>query len=350
MSGLLSPQIYSGKTTVYIDQNVLSMAVKNLASQFFRTLSDEYQVIYSDDTLREIKRSGQPEKFLTALHDLSAMHFKYQLNEEFEVTGDMIISSVTSTQAYQNYLLVEPVYDSIFASAHQTTLKTYGGKKGASFVDVAAEQASSFRAIVERFSSQLDKIDNVDVDSRVAIEKYLSALQVQYETAVAISSSEMVNHINEEKLESGVQNYRASTGIGPVQLNNIEPPRVIEKIWDVYQHLDGYRNKGFSIGDFLGVSFNPIYNREMLQHEKVTAIYNLLNFIGYKSDSGLDKEKRHVAAISDAAHASIASHAHVLLSGDQVFVSKARAIYEYLGLQTFVGLVVQDNEKISVQY
>ena len=29
---------------------------------------------------------------------------------------------------------------------------------------------------------------------------------------------------------SGVKNYRDHTGIGPMQLNNIEPPNVIEKI------------------------------------------------------------------------------------------------------------------------
>lgn len=349
MNELSSPPTYTGKTTVYFDQNVLSMVVKNLTSEFFTSFSTKYQVIYSDDTLREIKRSGQPEKFLTVLHHLNAMHFKYQLNEAFEVTGNMIISSLTSTQAYQNYLLIEPIYDLMFAAAHQTTLKVYGGKKETIFTDIAAEQASSFRAIIEYLSGQLDKTDNMPPHSRANIEQYLSTLQIQYETAVAVSSSEMTKHINDEQLESGVQNYRASTGIGPVQLNNIEPPSVIEKIWDIYQHLDDYRNKGFSIEDFLGISLNPIYNREMLQHEKVTAIYNLLNFIGYKSDSRLDKEKRHVAAISDAAHASIASHAHMLLSGDHVFVSKVRAIYEYLGIQTFVGLVVQDGEMITVK-
>ncbi|MFW9087513.1 hypothetical protein ACOI7N_23575, partial [Pseudomonas sp. P2758] len=95
MNELSSPPTYTGKATIYFDQNVLSMVVKNPTSEFFTSLSKNYQVIYSDDTLREIKRSGRPEKFLNALDHLSAMHFKYQLNEAFEVTGNMIISSLS---------------------------------------------------------------------------------------------------------------------------------------------------------------------------------------------------------------------------------------------------------------
>ncbi|EGH18541.1 hypothetical protein Pgy4_36859, partial [Pseudomonas savastanoi pv. glycinea str. race 4] len=42
--------------------------------------------------------------------------------------------------------------------------------------------------------------------------------------------------------------------MGPVELNNIKPPRVIEKIWAIYQQLDGYRDQGYSIENFLGVA------------------------------------------------------------------------------------------------
>ena len=350
MNKFSNPPTYSGKTTVYVDQNVLTMAVKNCDPAFFRLLAEEYQVIYSDDTLREIKRSGQPHKFLTALLDLGAMHFKYQFNEAFEATGNMIIGDLSPTQAFANYLLIEPVYDTIFTAAHQTTLKIYGGKKDAAFTDIASEQVNAFQDLMEFLTSQLHQIDSSGGDLRAPIEQYLKTLQAQYEIAVAVSSAEMTKHINDEKAESGVQNYRASVGMGPVQLNNVEPPRVIVKIWDIYQHLDDYRGKGFSIENFLGISNSPIYNREMHLHEKVTAIYNLLNFIGYKPDSRLHKEQRHVASISDAAHASIASHAHVLLSGDHAFVNKVRAIYEFLNIQTDVGLVDEDGERISVRF
>jgi hypothetical protein len=60
----------------------------------------------------------------------------------------------------------------------------------------------------------------------------------------------------------------------------------------------------------------------------------------------LNRENRHVAALSDAAHAAIASRANSLLSADEVFVDKVRAIYQYLGLATVVALVSLVDGKI----
>ncbi|KWS75904.1 hypothetical protein CU666_21960 [Pseudomonas syringae pv. actinidifoliorum] len=71
--------------------------------------------------------------------------------------------------------------------------------------------------------------------------------------------------------------------------------------------------------------------------------------MGYKTDSKLDRENRHIAAISDAAHASIASYANCLLSADEAFVSKVRAIYEFLGVSTEVALVTLVDDEIVVK-
>lgn len=62
MTATNSPQPYTGQAMIYLDQNVLDMAVKGYDPEFFTSLSEPFQIIYSDDTLREIKRSNQPEK------------------------------------------------------------------------------------------------------------------------------------------------------------------------------------------------------------------------------------------------------------------------------------------------
>lgn len=347
MTGNSAPPTYAGKATVYIDQNVLDMAVKGHDPSFFTSISECFQIIYSDDTLREIKRSEQPDKFLAALDTLKAMHFRYQLTPSFEPTGQMTLHEIPSTQAYGNYLQVEPVYDIIQAAAHQTTLKLYGGRSESTFTDIASEQVDAFDGLISSLSAPLAELDDMH-PLRAPVEQYLKTLQSQYEQVSAVAAAEMAKHINDSTGQSGVNSYRSTVGVGPKQLNNIKPPQVIEKIWKAHQQLDGYRDLGYSIEDFLGISANPIYNREMHVHEKVTAIYNLLNVIGYKVDSGLHKESRHIAAISDAAHAAIGSRAHILLSADEVFVDKVRAIYEYLGVTTEVGLVTLLDGEIRV--
>ncbi|GFZ74378.1 Uncharacterized protein ALO70_02172 [Pseudomonas amygdali pv. eriobotryae] len=138
MTDTPSPQPYTGRATVYIDQNVLDMAVKGHDPAFFRSITDKLQIIYSDETLREIKRSGQPEKFLEALDALNSMHFRHQFNDRFEPTGEMILHDLSSSHAYTNYLQAEPVYDLMLAAAHQTTLKLYGGRADSAFTDIAS--------------------------------------------------------------------------------------------------------------------------------------------------------------------------------------------------------------------
>ncbi|HEY0286931.1 MAG TPA: hypothetical protein VGC62_07970 [Pseudomonas sp.] len=348
MTDTPSPQRYSGRATVYIDQNVLDMAVKGHDPAFFKSITDKLQIIYSDETLREIKRSGQPEKFLAALDALNSMHFRHQFNERFEPTGEMILHDLSSSHAYANYLQAEPVYDLMLAAAHQITLKLYGGRADSAFTDIASEQVEAFDSLIQSLSAPLDQLDQTHPGLRAPIEQYLESLQSQYEQISAIAAAEMKKHIGETG-RSGVNSYRASVGMGPKELNNLKPPRVIEKIWQAYQQLDGYKDQGYTIENFLGIATNPIYRREMHRHEKVTAIYNVLNVIGYKTDSKLDRENRHIAAISDAAHASIASYANCLLSADEAFVSKVRAIYEFLGVTTEVSLVALVDDEIALK-
>ena len=63
------------------------------------------------------KRSGQPEIFLQVLCDLSAMHFKYELDPAFNPTGRVLICTLSPHQAYDQYLTIEPVYDALLAAA-----------------------------------------------------------------------------------------------------------------------------------------------------------------------------------------------------------------------------------------
>ncbi len=51
----------------------------------------------------------------------------------------------------------------------------------------------------------------------------------KHDSAVTQSTNELRKHVVDESNYSGVKIYRDHTGIGPMQLNNIEPPNVIEK-------------------------------------------------------------------------------------------------------------------------
>lgn len=340
---------YQGKPVVYLDQNVLSLFVKGIDLGFFERLINGYQVVYSDEILREIKRCGKDfSKFLDALELMSAMHFRFDITASFEVLDRVIVKHVSPYDAYDAFCQIEPVYDLMIAATRQTTLKFFGGRQGSDLDDIKSEQIYAFEKLMEHISDVTDGSDDVPPEMQRSIRDYQRVLRDQFNEALSLSTAQMRQHISNEEEWSGVKDYREATGAGPVELNNIKSPNVIEKIWTVYQGLEGYKGEGFSIEQFLGISQNSIYNREMHEHEKINAIYNLLNVIGYNQDSKLTQESRHIAATSDAAHAAIAASANALLSGDKAFVAKVRAIYEYLKVDVQVGLIVVNDGVIEI--
>ena len=59
---------YEGKPIVYLDQNILDVFTKYGIGEIGRRLQVDYQVVYSDETLKEIKRSnGFEDTFLNVL-------------------------------------------------------------------------------------------------------------------------------------------------------------------------------------------------------------------------------------------------------------------------------------------
>ena len=123
----------------------------------------------------------------------------------------------------------------------------------------------------------------------------------------------------------------------PKELNNLEPPQILNKIWHKFKSVHPFDKVCGDIDDFFRLKTNPIYpERPYFKHEKVHSVYNMLNSLGYYPDSKVHKERRFVAAMSDNSHASMASFCNVLLSRDENFVKKVTAAYEYLELPTIV--------------
>ena len=51
-------KFYKDKLIAYLDHNILDRFVKNKMKDFFHQLKEEFQVVYSNDNLKEILRSG----------------------------------------------------------------------------------------------------------------------------------------------------------------------------------------------------------------------------------------------------------------------------------------------------
>lgn len=342
-----STPTYQGKPTAYLDHNVLDLLVKNPSAAFKTQLKDKFQVLYSDENLKEIRRTGENgSSYLKVFEELGAMYLKLVLTPKFEVTGDATITELSPFIAFDNYCEnIEPIYEKLEQSMSQSLLKFYGGRSDANFEDIKNGQIDAFDDLMTHLQDLRNELQEIEPNSDInaQISAYTSGMKKKHDAAVDQSANELRKHDDDENNYSGVKNYRDHTGIGPMQLNNIEPPNVCEKIWEAHSELDGYKGHEFTIEQFYGISLNPIYNREMFFFEKVTSIYNVLNVVGYHPDSKMKNERRFTAAMSDAGHASIGSFADYVFSRDLAFIKKTRACYEFLNTKSQVIEVTVSN-------
>ena len=96
---------YKRKPTVYLDQNVLDFFTKQGVGEFGQMLIKDYQVVYSDETLKEIRRSkGFEEIFLNVLKDLKANYLKLIVEPpSFAITDNATIRDRDPFVVYKEY-------------------------------------------------------------------------------------------------------------------------------------------------------------------------------------------------------------------------------------------------------
>ncbi|MBL4857120.1 MAG: hypothetical protein JKX89_09445 [Idiomarina sp.] len=93
---------------IYIDQNIIDSLRKGVYSFGEDVFSKRFRAIYSDETLREIRRAeqggGNPARYLEVLQKLGAYHLQLQLNGQFAPTGNAIIRTHNPTEAYESFM------------------------------------------------------------------------------------------------------------------------------------------------------------------------------------------------------------------------------------------------------
>ena len=331
---------YEGKPTVYLDQNVLDFFTKQGLGEFGQMLIRDYQVVYSDETLKEIRRSKDFEEiFLNVLKDLKANYLKLIVElPSFTITDNATISERDPFVVYKEYC--ENIYDGVDIehAMQQWLFKFSGGRKGDSINDIHNEQISAFS---ELMGSVMDNSDEFPAETQRQLQSFTQEMISQYKATLERTENMMIENIEDDKNWDGIKDFRSQVGIGPKQLNNIEPPNVLVKIWDKLKTLPTYSQANMDIDDLFQLKKNPIYPEQpYFKHQKVTGIYNMLNTLGYYPDSKVHKERRFIAAASDNSHASIASFCNFLLSNDEHFIKKVNAAYEYLKIPTLAKYVV----------
>lgn len=338
-----NPQ-HSVKPTAYLDQNILDQFVKYGIGNFGQHLKP-FQVVYSDETLAEIKRSiGYEKKFLQVLKDFDAFHLKILIEQPGFITTDKaVITDRDVFGAFEEFCSNNGGDDNIGKALSQLLFKFSGGRAGDSISDIHAELIDSFSQIMNEMRGDADEFPTKIKDQ---IEEYAVAMKNHLKTTLQELERTIAKDIPNTSNLNAIKLYRDATKIGPKKLNNIKPPKVIDKIWAMYKPLPQINSHYRGLEDFFQIRSTT--EKSLHLHQKVTAMYNVLNTIGYFPDTEVHEETGFVRFMSDNSHASMASFCTLLLSRDKNFVKKVKAVYEHLGVPTEVLLIKFNNPSIAV--
>lgn len=143
-----------------------------------------------------------------------------------------------------------------------------------------------------------------------------------------IEASTLSDDFSQPASVKEVDRHRAS---GPLQLNNIRPPKVVEQIWE---RLPQAVKEKTSIEAYFGVEQKSDPPRSLA--DKARWVFSMLDIVGYYRDPKLKTDSKVDSLLSDMGHAAFASYCHAFATLDERLARKASATYEFVGCPTKV--------------
>lgn len=315
---------------IYIDHNILDALIKSRISRHDLYLCYTNNIIvYSNETLMEIRKStGYEHKFLEVLKDLEARYLFVESNASGHITGKWGIREDDPFAAFETFNDTLANTTSSNFGFDEIVQKLYGGASDKSFSDIATQSLNDLKYMLDSTLKE--------VRTELSENEYqLIALQFEeLKSQVNTSSYEMGSLLDKTTIENNFTTWDETIGIGPLELNNIVPPKVVEKVWEMISPKlpkDATFEKMFGLAEQYEGAHIPRTNIE-----RSNAIYHALNYFGYYRDSGMKKLRRVHASSSDMSHAGYASLCNILVSDDEDFCKKAMAVYEHLKIDTYV--------------
>ncbi|WP_201626125.1 hypothetical protein [Psychrobacter immobilis] len=247
-------KIYNGKSTVYLDQNILDKIVSYPSLvEGGSFLGYDYQVIYSNETLNEIERSGEPDKFLQVLENLKARRMIFEVDQNFKITGAVIINPyINPLIVYKEYLsrdFIDEIASKMIINNMEFIFSLFSNESSNSIVDYANESRENFNSLHEQtleiFKSVEGEISEADYQFLEEIIKRDFKEQSSHLDAVQDSMLENMSNtgidLNSNNGHNGIRKLEDVTKIDGKILNNIKSPKILEKIYEKYADIVNLR-------------------------------------------------------------------------------------------------------------
>jgi len=325
--------------TAYFDHNIFNLMLEGAESEVIDFLeSNELTPVWSDENIKEIARSaGREQQFCDLLSRMGSLRVYEEMND-FKLTGNFCAES-SSPEAKLSELTKDSGEFNFSDEMYEFNEKVFGGRSEETYSDVLT---APLRALQKELSNIDDETSPESIQQLKQIMEDAPALLKQLE--------KMGGEFDKEEEINGIFIHQLASNIGasPVQLNNIKPPYVLKKIWEIIGSRLG--SPSATMDQFFGIEALPIEMPPavpLFSPGKVNAIYHQLNLVGYWRDSKMHSQKRFKASFSDMNHASMACYSTAFFTNDKAMRMKAKAAYDYLQLPvaifSFQGAPIREN-------
>lgn len=289
---------------IYLDQNVLGLVAEGGIQL---TPSADVIWTYSGEHFNEMMR-GEPIRFIRVLDGLEAREIIHE-------TGD--------------FYRIEP-YVSVWEQFERYTQNNS---------ELAFDEALHFEFFARIFGADnFDRVRDLPVNFLDQIER-LTKPYGQPLAHLNLKARKVATRLKEQietKLDDipPLTEIRKSLGDSHNRIGDIQTNDPIPEIWELIQP----QITGITMDQFFGKK--PITAINTFEHSSFSGIvwcHMMLNFLGYRKDTGTHKARKWANILSDGRHTAYGSACDLVLSTDARFCAKATAIYKYFGANAQVA-------------
>ena len=209
----------------YVDQNIIDSLRKEDPFGVRDFLIDnQITPAYSLETLKEIRRSNSEDSFLSVLESIGAKYIE-PIFDNNQSNSQARVSDFNVFQLWKWFIEEYETTNEIYGLKGMLE-KFYGGRKDESYTEIFEKGALEIKTTIEESLVDIDKDDAIPRDLKDSFRFLIENLENSYMTTGSILDSH-------ETIP--VKHFENVTGLVAKVLKNIEPPNVIEKIFEAVQ-------------------------------------------------------------------------------------------------------------------
>lgn len=332
-SAVISYKNMSQSPKFYLDQNVIDYLLKDklrVLSELLKKIENP-KIVYSYVTLREfsrIKDESQRNIYLNYLKKQKANYFWIDNDEKAHF--DDVDPFLKYSENLQNYKMYGNIEKDLLDLMH----KFMGGKKNVSFNEIGESQKSSFNYFMDQILETIDSLEEIPNSNSKFVRENINNMKKKYSETID-NSVEKFQSNKLDNVENPVNEFRKLLKIDVSKFKDIEPPNIIEKIWDILKVGIDKNNIKINYDDLFGDEISKFYsNTKVTMIMRINGLYNLLNSLGYYPDANLSDDKKFIPFVNDQHHVGHSIYADYFITRDKKLMKKAEAVFEHFKIGT----------------